>query len=185
VIAGIIVTGLLAIPLVYNFSGPVVISPSPTPVVSPTEVSQIDMTKDVDVTASNTLPPQFFNGKKITYEPMNLIDQKAATAWAVKGGVGQWIRLAIKKAPLPPINRITITAGYEADQKRYTTNNRVKAVDVTCSDGWSKRLDFDEKDREKTLDLGGRRCAFIRLEILEIRRGTIYDDLAISGVYLQ
>jgi hypothetical protein len=146
-----------------------------------------------------------------TYEPDNLIDMDFTTAWCpggTGGGVGSWIELDMEPCRL---GSLLIANGYTKSGEAYAANSRIRSVRVTLTgDPDNGRgsgevcvvsdevitledIPWAELDR-RNLARGlqvlysegdmGRSVAGIRLEILEVYPGAVWDDLCVSELVL-
>ncbi len=159
----------------------------------------------IEINASSTL-----NGD---YGTANLIDRNFKTAW-VEGtdgtGEGQYIELELKDIAL---NRVGIINGYKKSDYIYTANSRIKKIKVevdtivkNIETGKVEKTDHTEKitgllDRgyyDEDIDLLLHYTDFkpvaknririatkIRLTILEVYKGSKYEDTCISEVIIK
>lgn len=158
-----------------------------------------------DTTASSFLveagmPQDAHNPYKVYGGNMN-------DAWCegVQGsGIGEWVKFEFRDIPdraLMPedsvacqknvneLHRIAIVngfAGYPANRALYTANNRVKKMRMELSTGESMILDFrdNELDYQK-FRLNRQQAAWIKLTILEVYRGSRFDDTCISDIRIE
>lgn len=129
-----------------------------------------------EITASSTLPDQSGNN----YNPANLIDGNANTAWCegVAGdGVGEWVKLDFGQPQV--VNGIEILNGLTKSKASYLANNRFKRVQLEFSEG--QRLVMNSDALKYELDEPVQ-TSWIKLTILEVESGTAYPDTCISEV---
>ncbi|MDR0799666.1 MAG: hypothetical protein LBN18_07910 [Dysgonamonadaceae bacterium] len=142
------------------------------------------------------------------YPVENLLDRNPATAWAEgrpDSGINEWIEI------VPDSNfsiaGVLLVNGYTKSEKTYYENNRIKQlkvkIDYPEENYWGDPDDgyiIDLEDRPyQAIDKnnfaamatilldggdGGRRIKKIRLTILDVYKGTTYDDTCISEIYV-
>ena len=147
------------------------------------------------VTASSSLSSQGTN----TYEAINAHDLNYENAWVegAKGyGIGEYLTYHFKAAS-PRVTDIIIVNGYVKSVSAYRNNSRVKKLRVYLNDlplavlnledrianqvfkldpiGTSDRSDWDAMEKLPDWKL--------KFEILEVYKGTKYDDVVISEIY--
>jgi hypothetical protein len=121
------------------------------------------------------------------------------------GGVGEWVEVQFGQGV--NIEAVGIINGYTKNEAIYKANNRIRKIklDVEFSDPWpgtpekqkSIVLDLAEKQFNELNrnvkapfiswleDFGmGERVTKMRVTILEVSKGTKYDDTCISELYL-
>jgi hypothetical protein len=154
-------------------------------------------TRQVDVTdgaptapfarASSVLAPQLGN----RYGAENVLDGKLDTAWVegVPGpGIGEWLDVEFPRPT--PISQIEIFPGYGKNQQIFEKNNRPKTIQLQFMDdhlqfrtGNSKTIHLEDAARWQTYPLAAPiQTPGVRFVIVEVYRGTTYDDTAISEV---
>lgn len=123
-------------------------------------------------------------GRRVSYAPGNVLDNRLATAWLCKGsGVGQ--RLTITLTTTSDVVRVGLVPGY-AKSDRYPQNNRITRVAWVFDDGTRvvQSLRDSRTNRSlRTLRIEPVRTRTVVLQILALARGT-RDNTAISAVRL-
>jgi len=167
--------------------------------------TRLPLSSIAKVQASSILKTDAIN--RFTYEPTNLFDNDLNTAWVegVAGsGMGEWVEIQFEKGV--HVEAVGFINGYTKNEAIYKANNRIGKVrlDVEFDDNWpedadpkSMDLDLTEKQFNELnrnvqapfiswlADYGmSRRVSRIRLTILEVAKGTKYDDTCISELYL-
>ncbi len=130
---------------------------------------------DSKVTASTTLSPE------TAYGVDNLFDSRKEFTWcegAKSDGVNESITFAFSTAQ--KITGIQLWNGYQRSPKHFTANGRVKVLKVITDSG-AQLINVKDLygDQELTLTKPVTTKS-IRLEIVEIYKGTKYADLCIS-----
>ncbi|HDP79268.1 MAG TPA: hypothetical protein ENN21_00330, partial [Spirochaetes bacterium] len=126
------------------------------------------------------------------YKPIKMKDGKLSTAWCegVKGhGIGEWVQFDFAEwhsyTRLTNIYRILIVNGLAANKEIYYANNRVKKLEVEFSEGEKRIIEFKDGilDFQKfKFDI---RAKWVKLKILEVFKGSKFDDTCISEVRLE
>jgi len=170
--------------------------------------ARMPLSSNVKVRASSILKTEGIN--RFNYEPKNLFDNDLNTAWVegVAGsGVGEWVEIRFENGA--DIEAIGVINGYTKNEAIYNANNRIRKIrlDIEFLDDMSRNEDPDQKGlvdiilAEKQFnelnrnvqapfiswlaDYGmSRSVSKIRLTVLEVARGTKYDDTCISELYL-
>ncbi|HPW19044.1 MAG TPA: hypothetical protein PLP83_11805 [Candidatus Aminicenantes bacterium] len=168
--------------------------------------SRLPLSSIAKVLTSSILKTDAVN--RFNYEPKNLFDNDLNTAWvegAAGGGVGEWVEVQLEEGVY--IEAVGIINGYTKNEAIYKANNRIRKIklDVECSVPWpgtretKKSVDLDLAEKQFNElnrniqapfiswleDFGmGRAISKIRLTILEVAKGTKYDDTCISELYL-
>jgi hypothetical protein len=148
-----------------------------------------------EVTASSFLKGQGDN----TYEPENAHDLNYKTVWAegVPGyGIGEY--LLYHFAPESPrITKIIVANGYVKSQSAWEKNSRVKQLKMYLDEKpyailnlkdirAEQSFDVDtigNSDRENLDKLRAKPEWTIKFEILDVYKGSKYDDVVISEIY--
>ncbi|WP_339813975.1 hypothetical protein [uncultured Imperialibacter sp.] len=147
------------------------------------------------VRASTSLSAQGTN----TYGSENINDFSYQTAWVegVPGyGIGEYIDYEFPPEN-PRINTIIIVNGYVKSASAYTTNSRVKQLKMYVNGAPYALLNLEDVAAEQSfvVDLIGypdraslemlkkRAGSKIRFEIMDVYKGTKYDDVAITEIY--
>jgi VWFA-related protein len=118
------------------------------------------------------------------YQPGHLADGKDSTCWAegVDGpGIGEWVQFGFDVPKT--LKAMKIIAGYTKTPNVYRANNRVKKLKLVFSDGESQTVDLaDQYGFQRILIDRERPTRFIRLVIMDVYKGSSYDDTCISEV---
>lgn len=120
------------------------------------------------------------------YTSTLLQDGKLDTAWAEvakENGIGEWIKF--HSSIDQDISGIEIINGYSKSNSTYTENNRVKRLRVEFSDRSSLEkelkdnamLDLQKVEFGKTV-----KTKYIKITILDVYRGSKYQDTCISEI---
>lgn len=131
--------------------------------------------------ASSELEPQ----SGVYYSVNNLIDNNEATCWTegVNGdGIGEKVTIVCNG--IATINRIIIHNGYCKSEKLFYENNRVKKIKITFDNGESVIADLSENfsDRVTVIPVSTVQTSAITFEIMEVYKGSKYDDTCISEI---
>jgi len=121
------------------------------------------------------------------YSSENLIDNNISTCWAEGAdgsGIGETI--VIRSNNTINLNKITINNGYCKSEKLFYENNRVKKIRVTFDDKESIILDLNGNyfDFENAFNIPEVQTSKIVFEILDVYKGTTWDDTCISDIIL-
>jgi hypothetical protein len=116
-----------------------------------------------------------------------LIDNKFSTAWVegVPGdGIGEELLFTTDKEN--KLSSIDIVSGYAKTNKTYTSNNRVKTLELSFSDGSSVVEILKDKvmGYQRITFLRPILTNFVKFRILEVYKGTKYEDTCISEIKL-
>lgn len=132
-------------------------------------------------------------GDEVTsyYGTANLTDGDLSTGWAegVDGtGVGQWFQLDL--ATPQTVNRLNICPGYAKSQKLFRENGCPTRVRVHYSDGTYTELELRDQlvegsEIQSFSTEEPHTTTYLRVEIVEVRPGTVYDDTVISEFSFQ
>lgn len=140
------------------------------------------------------------------YSAGNLIDNKFSTAW-VEGkegeGIGEWVEFEIKNCE---IYNILILNGYRKSKKIYEENSRPGKLQLSIDYYDGKKVmnnytDTVELKEKEFLGVPGKKniskqiniinipsycweITKVRMTILDVRKGTKYEDTAISEIFL-
>ena len=147
------------------------------------------------VTASSYLKSQSSNN----YEPKNAHDLNYKNAW-VEGssgyGIGEYLLYSFSAAS-PRITEVKVVNGYVKSEFSYFNNSRVKKLKMYINDKPYAILNLKdaiatqifevepigESDRENLESLNKKPDFTLKFEILEVYKGTKWDDVAISEIY--
>ena len=135
------------------------------------------------VTASSSLASQ----GKFSYTPNKMTDNDSTTAWleaAKDSGLNEWIQFAADTEQT--VSGITIFNGYQKNSNTYTTNGRLKKINISFSDG--SNLVYDLPNQTYNESLKGIDIKFetpvktssLRISILDVYKGTKYTDTGIT-----
>ncbi len=130
----------------------------------------------LSVEATSTLPPQ---GDK-SYEADNLFDGDNATVWSegVAGsGVGE--KITVKIDPAISYYSYVISTGHHGSDELFQQNNRVLKFKITDSMGDENVFECQNGYGSFYVCDGSE---WFEIEILEVEKGTKYDDTCISEI---
>lgn len=148
-----------------------------------------------EVSASSSLKPQGAH----SYEAKNAHDLSYRTAWVegVPGyGIGQFLLYTFSPES-PRITDIIVVNGYVKNEKAYLENSRAKKIKVYLNDQQFAILNLEDRrstqrfkfdpigngDRENFAALKVKDEWTLKFEILEVYKGSKYDDVAITEIY--
>ncbi|MCD4705713.1 DUF4424 family protein [bacterium] len=130
---------------------------------------------------------------EIDYCPYRAIDRDEKTAWVedVAGsGIGEWINIEGRSVLLndKDYNKIKIFNGFGKSKELWQKNNRVKKLKVIYPNNQKHIINLKDVFGYQTIDLPEiirlKENGYIKLEIMEVYKGTDFDDTAISEVIL-
>jgi hypothetical protein len=123
----------------------------------------------------------------INYSPFNIYDGDKTTAW-VEGtqgeGINDWI-IVYPQSFWPEknvFNAIRIVNGYAKSLDTFYTNHRVKKLFFEFSDGQSKYVELKDTFEPQVIYFNEGVISYIKMTILEVYKGSKYDDTCISEV---
>jgi hypothetical protein len=133
--------------------------------------------------ASSVLPPQFGN----SYQVQNLFAGSSAQAW-VEGqagqGIGEWIVVEFNSLRL--VSGLVIENGYQKDQRIYSENSRVEAIEVRFSQGYAETFPLADRFGAQTIAFAKPTVAsWVQVIIRNVYPGSRYTDTAISKLFVQ
>lgn len=136
----------------------------------------------LSVEATSTLAPQ---GDK-TYGVENLLDIDLSTVWSegVDGsGIGE--KITVKIDPAISTCAYHLSAGHQGSQELHEKNNVVKKFRVTDSTGADNVVEvYNPSELRSGQTFGVSEGAeWFTIEILEVEKGSEYDDTCISGIW--
>ncbi len=138
-----------------------------------------------DTEASSYLPDQ----GKTRYRSFNARDLRCDTAWCegVKGpGIGEWIQFNFAEwnsySKLINTYRILIINGLAANKDIYFANNRVKKLEVEFSEGEKRIIELKDGILDFQNFTFHIKAKWVKLKILEVYKGSKFDDTCISEV---
>lgn len=118
------------------------------------------------------------------YKAENMIDGNKNTAWsegASGHGIGEWVKFGFDEPK--KLKVINIVGGYAKTDKIFKINNSVKKVKIIFSDGKSQIANLKKsKDFQKILIDRDTPTNFVKLEIMDVYKGTKYKDTCISEI---
>ncbi len=151
-------------------------------------------------------PPVDINRLRGKYVPFQARDGKEETAWVegVDGpGIGEWIQFffrnpkydsLINTNPYPKnspayymqmhiIYRVLILNGCVINDSLFHANNRARLMELSFSEGEKRIIELKDNSRTYQIFKVGRiPSKWVRLKILDVYKGTKYDDTCISEV---
>ena len=96
-------------------------------------------------------------------------------------GIGEWLKFEFTQ-PMQP-SKIRLFAGYSKSKDLYTKNARPKKLKISASDKSSFEVELKDIFEEQEFELSLKKpVSWIRLEILDVYKGTRYEDCCISRV---
>ncbi|HEY3452258.1 MAG TPA: hypothetical protein VGK67_38290, partial [Myxococcales bacterium] len=128
--------------------------------------------------------------KQYTFVAPNLLDDNLWTSWQPvtkpAGGVGDFVKFTF--ASPQTISGFEFSNGFRRIDEMfgdlYHMNNRMKAATLEFSDGEKMQLAFKDDPTEETVLLPTpKKCAWVKLTVNEIYKGTKWNDLAISEIH--
>jgi len=164
----------------YRLKTSTQLNPSPTPASAQSSVGIAPRISEIK--ASSELKPQSYQGEWKGYDASLAFDGKNDTAWCSNGGgPGDWVMVRFESPA--SLRGVWVYGGYGSDSDRYKTNNRVRTLRVSFSDGTAQDLEFEDR-------MSLQRFQFPRLvttewakfEIIGVYRGTRYDATPISEI---
>jgi VWFA-related protein len=118
------------------------------------------------------------------YQAKHLADGKDSTCWAEGAdgpGVGEWVQFGFD-AP-KTLKAMKIIAGYSKTPAVYQANNRVKKLMLVFSDGISQTVNLaDQYGFQRILIDRDKPSRFVKLVIMEVYKGSRYNDTCISEI---
>lgn len=132
------------------------------------------------------------SSSKQGYPSKNLNDDNLSTAWCPEGnGIGEWIEVETKQMILASIFLVN---GYTKSKETYYNNNRVKAVRIQYgTEDYNNDIYIDDIPFEQPIDLmsyiildseGYASYEKVRITILDVYKGSKYDDTCISELLI-
>lgn len=119
------------------------------------------------------------------YTESNIIDDDINTAWVegrLDGGVGEWVRIEFQSFLLERnrFNTIEIINGYAKNEMVFRENNRVRRARLEFSDGQSHVITLKDTMTPQRFRFQKNVFSFVKFTILDVYRGTTYNDTCIS-----
>lgn len=135
-----------------------------------------------NITASSQLYEH--NRPADAYKAENVIDGKAATAWAegVEGpGIGEWLKFGLDEPR--KVKAVRIVTGYPKTAQIFKNNNRVRQIKISFSDGRFQMNELkDVQEVQRILIDRDTPTKYIKLEIMDVYKGARFDDTCIAEV---
>ena len=133
------------------------------------------------------------------YGPNKAYDSDYNTAW-VEGadghGIGEWIKFTFaehwkarrKDTDIKWISRISVINGFAASKAIYFANNRVKRLGLEFSDGTKLEINLKDGNGDyQSFPLKDKKikAKWCKMTILDVYKGSKYDDTCISNVIFE
>ncbi|NLG28795.1 MAG: hypothetical protein GX557_12855 [Chloroflexi bacterium] len=128
-------------------------------------------------TASSSLPSDRFG----SYGAMSAIDGALETAWvegAADAGVGESLRLVFPHEIV--VERVALSAGYDASAELWAANNRVQRAMLIFSGGEQVPLELADVRGLQTFETGGIATTWVTLMIEAVQPGEGANDTCIA-----
>lgn len=136
------------------------------------------------VVSSTLIEP---NRDKKVYAVSNLTDHNYNTAWVegVAGtGIGQSVKFTFINECKP--TNIQIINGYAKSQAIYLKNSRPNKLKLTYSDGSTQIIDLKDTSTLQTFPINcTSKLKWVKIEILNVYKGTHYEDTCISEIMFE
>ena len=140
------------------------------------------------VTASSALKSK----SEISYSVKSANDLDYKTAWvegAAGSGIGEYLEYHFKNKS-PKVTHIIVSNGYFKSNKAWRKNNRVKSLKVYVNDLEYGILQLEDSKTDQRFKFDGfeynsdgKTDLILKFEILEVYKGTKYDDTVITEIY--
>lgn len=148
--------------------------------ITPKEYKALSGDAVKNVVASSTLKEE-----NIAHNPENVNDNDKSTAWvegAAGDGIGEYVQLNFSFEG--SIANVSMINGYAKSNDIYYKNNRVKKIRLSFSDGSSTEFNLEDNKMDyQILTLSKPvHTSYIKFTILEVYKGTIYQDTCISEI---
>lgn len=123
---------------------------------------------------------------QFSYNQNKVSDFSVRTAWieGVEGdGIGEWVEFTVGRAT--PITEVYIVNGYAKSQKAFQNNSRVKQLKIYENGKPYAILNLKDCRSIQVFKLGTSKglCGKIRFEIMDVYKGDLYEDTAISEIF--
>jgi hypothetical protein len=174
-------------------------SQAPSPAVSPSARPSPSPSQAVvwtsRVTASSVHDPEIETdtGRSFAYDPANMSDGSRDTVWfegAAGSGSGEWVEFTFDQAET--VAALYIEGGYWRSAQRLAENARPSRLRVSFDDGHEDFLVLDPAAAGfmRTDGIDGQKLTFaaphvtrsVRLTVLAVYDGSLWDDLGITDV---
>lgn len=150
--------------------------------VKPYGIARASYRSAANITVSSQLIEN--NRPSDAYQARHLVDGKDSTCWAegVEGpGTAEWIQFGFDTPKM--LKALKIIAGYTKTPAVYQANNRVKKLMLVFSDGESQTVNLaDQYGFQRILIDRDKPTRFVKLVIMEVYKGSRYDDTCISEI---
>jgi len=134
--------------------------------------------------AAATASSSYASSEDANYDPKQVIDGKAGTAWVEGdpgGGLGAWIELDLGGSK--SVQRIDVWGGLWASSEYWARGNRPKSLEVKFSDGSIQQFPLSDSQKIQTLTLPKTvETSTIRLKIEAMYNGSTWQDTGISEI---
>jgi hypothetical protein len=130
-------------------------------------------------------------GSKKKFIPSKIIDGQLKTAWCVKGGVGEWIKITFKKDQpylwkgKPNVFRILISNGFQYNDGILKSNNRIKKIIIYFDNGDSLIRELKDMVYGPQVLIINEKSRWVKIVIIEVYRGSKYNDTCISEIFVE
>lgn len=118
------------------------------------------------------------------YKPENMIDGKLETAWSEGdsgNGIGESIEFHLDGPKT--ITAMKIITGYAKSDKLFKANNRIKEIKISFSSHFSQVATLADTQQYQRVGFNiGPPTTMVRLTILDIYKGSAYNDACISEI---
>lgn len=137
-------------------------------------ILKVEYSMEVDTRWTNASSSSYYSSYGAAYPARLAVDGQKETAWAegaMGDGIGEWI--TVNNGTSKMLRGMTVVNGYAASQDAFETNNRIKKIRVTFSDGTSQ--DFTLADNMKTqrlLFVPYKVTSSLKIEIMDVYQGT-------------
>jgi outer membrane protein assembly factor BamB len=142
---------------------------------------------DDDIRWDRATASSVLEGNQTRYGAMNLIDKNSETAWAEGAngyGIDEWVQ--VERDGLVDIRKILISNGYHKSQETYNNNGRLRRFRLEFSQDRYIYYEVDEdKADSKHVHITFDRPVstdFIKLTILDVFKGSKYEDTCITDI---
>lgn len=124
----------------------------------------------------------------IDYGIEQAFDGRVKTAWCVKGFKNEWAKVHIPESQyiqdkgIMNVYRIVMYNGLCINKNLYISNNRIKKIKAEFSGGQTRILELKDGTLEEQKFRINIKAKWVKLTILEIYRGSKYNDTCISDI---
>ena len=142
----------------------------------------------------STMSSSYLSEGKVSYYPCMATDGDEKTAW-VEGidgsGVGEWIgnlRNGLYLTLTKNYQKIKIFNGFGESKELWKKNNRVKKLKIIYPNSQEQVIELEDIFGYQIIDLSEiirlKENGYVKLEIMDVYKGTDFDDTAISEIRL-